>query len=153
MRRHTSLSAVAIPPASFPALEAATQPGIQVRMSLCLCANQAPGLGVGRERERETSEPGSHPSYYSAAPVTVIKGRRGTSRHSLEARIPSMNSCRVIFPSWSLSIRRKKSITRDFLWFIQRIYFFRHTSKSKFANSFNLEIEGEKLCALFTQDT
>lgn len=51
--------------------------------------------------------------------------------------MPSMNSCRVIFPSWSLSMRRKKSMTRDFLWFIQRIYFFRQTSKSKFANSFN----------------
>lgn len=48
-----------------------------------------------------------------------------------------MNSCRVIFPSWSLSMRRKKSMTRDFLWFIQRMYFFRQTSKSKFANSFN----------------
>lgn len=55
----------------------------------------------------------------------------------LEARMPSMNSCRVIFPSWSLSMRRKKSMTRDFLWFIQRMYFFRQTSKSKFANSFN----------------
>ena len=55
----------------------------------------------------------------------------------LEARMPSMNSCRVIFPSWSLSMRRKKSITRDFLWFIQRMYFFRQTSKSKFANSFS----------------
>ena len=51
--------------------------------------------------------------------------------------MPSINSCRVIFPSWSLSMRRKKSMTRDFLWFIQRIYFFRQTSKSKFANSFN----------------
>lgn len=56
---------------------------------------------------------------------------------SLEARMPSMNSCLVIFPSWSLSMRRKKSITRDFLWFIQRMYFFRQTSKSKFANSFS----------------
>lgn len=51
--------------------------------------------------------------------------------------MPSINSCRVIFPSWSLSMRRKKSMTRDFLWFIQRMYFFRQTSKSKFANSFN----------------
>lgn len=58
-------------------------------------------------------------------------------RDLLEARMPSMNSCRVILPSWSLSMRRKKSMTRDFLWFIQRIYFFRQTSKSKFANSFN----------------
>lgn len=57
--------------------------------------------------------------------------------NSLDARMPSINSCRVIFPSWSLSIRRKKSITRDFLWFIQRIYFFLQTSKSKLANSFN----------------
>lgn len=55
-----------------------------------------------------------------------------------------MNSCRVIFPSWSLSMRRKKSMTRDFLWFIQRMYFFRQTSKSKFANSFNWkEIESQ----------
>lgn len=62
----------------------------------------------------------------------------------LEARMPSMNSCRVIFPSWSLSMRRKKSMTRDFLWFIQRMYFFRQTSKSKFANSFNWkEIESQ----------
>lgn len=49
--------------------------------------------------------------------------------------MPSMNSCRVIFPSWSLSMRLKKSMTRDFLWFIQRMYFFLHTSKSKLANS------------------
>ena len=55
----------------------------------------------------------------------------------LEARMPSMNSCRVIFPSWSLSMRLKKSMTRDFLWFIQRMYFFLHTSKSKLANSFS----------------
>ena len=53
----------------------------------------------------------------------------------LEERIPSINSCRVIFPSWSLSILLKKSITRDFLWFIQRMYFLRQTSKSKLANS------------------
>lgn len=48
-----------------------------------------------------------------------------------------MNSCRVILPSWSLSMRLKKSMTRDFLWFIQRMYFFLHTSKSKLANSFS----------------
>lgn len=59
------------------------------------------------------------------------------SGDSLEARMPSMNSCRVIFPSWSLSMRRKKSMTRDFLWFIQRMYFFLQTSKSKLANSFS----------------
>lgn len=53
--------------------------------------------------------------------------------------MPSINSCRVIFPSWSLSMRLKKSITRDFLWFIQRMYFFLHTSKSKLANSLSWE--------------
>lgn len=53
----------------------------------------------------------------------------------LEERIPSINSCRVIFPSWSLSILLKKSITRDFLWFIHRMYFLRQISKSKLANS------------------
>lgn len=57
------------------------------------------------------------------------------NHNPLDARMPSINSCRVIFPSWSLSMRLKKSMTRDFLWFIQRMYFFLHTSKSKLANS------------------
>jgi len=39
----------------------------------------------------------------------------------LDCSIPSMNSCRVIFPSWSRSCLRKKSITRDLLSFIQRM--------------------------------
>ena len=55
-----------------------------------------------------------------------------------------MNSCRVIFPSWSLSMRLKKSMTRDFLWFIQRMYFFLHTSKSKLANSFSYKTRSKQ---------
>lgn len=62
----------------------------------------------------------------------------------LDARMPSINSCRVIFPSWSLSMRLKKSMTRDFLWFIQRMYFFLHTSKSKLANSLSWKSINQK---------
>lgn len=93
-----------------------------------------------------SSEPGmpEHCLHLSLRAGTTLSHRGGHFPSSfqaggdlLEARMPSINSCRVIFPSWSLSMRRKKSMTRDFLWFIQRIYFFRQTSKSKFANSFN----------------
>ena len=43
------------------------------------------------------------------------------SRCLLDCRMPSMNSWRVILPSWSRSCLRKKSITRDLLSFIQRM--------------------------------
>ena len=41
----------------------------------------------------------------------------------------------AVFFEWAYRRLLKKSITRDFLWFIQRMYFLRQTSKSKLANS------------------